>query len=90
MPGAVAGTVSVTAAYQGITGKASITVSAAAMTAINVTPVQPILQKGVTQAFQATATYADGSTDTFTNAFLAGLHMSASSSTATMTSATMA
>jgi uncharacterized protein YjdB len=60
--GVAAGTVSVTAVYQGITGKASITVTAAAMTAITVTPVQPILQKGVSQAFQATATYADGST----------------------------
>jgi len=60
--GVAAGTASVTATYQGVTGKASITVTAAAMTAITVTPVQPIMQRGVARSFQATATFAEGST----------------------------
>ena len=60
--GAKAGTVTITATYQGITGSSSVTVTAAALTKIDITPVQPILQKGTSRAFQATATYADGTT----------------------------
>jgi hypothetical protein len=60
--GVKAGTVSISATLSGISGKTSITVTAAALTAIAVTPVQPILQQGVSRDFQATATYADGTT----------------------------
>ena len=60
--GVKAGTVTVTAALQGILATASITVTASPMTRIDITPVQPILQRGVSQPFQATATYADGTT----------------------------
>lgn len=60
--GIKAGTLSVTATLSGITGKAAITVTSAAMSRIDITPAQPILQRGVSQTFQATATYDDGTT----------------------------
>jgi trimeric autotransporter adhesin len=60
--GVKAGLVSVSATLQGITGKVSVTVTAATITSIAVTPAQPILQRGVSQPFQATATYSDGTT----------------------------
>jgi uncharacterized protein YjdB len=59
--GVSAGSTSVAAAYQGVTGTVAVTVTASASIAINLTPVQPILQKGVVQLFRATATFADGS-----------------------------
>ncbi len=60
--GIKAGTLSVVAVLSGVTGKASITVTAATLTAINVTPAQAIIQRGVSQQFQATGTYSDGTT----------------------------
>ena len=60
--GIKAGTLSVTAVLQGITGKTPITVTAATVTRIDLTPAQPILQRGLSQRFQATATYSDGTT----------------------------
>jgi uncharacterized protein YjdB len=60
--GVKAGTLSVAAVLSGITGKAAITVTAATVTRIDLTPAQPILQRGVSQQFQATATYSDGTT----------------------------
>jgi trimeric autotransporter adhesin len=60
--GIKAGALSITAVLQGITGKAAITVTAATITRIDITPAQPILQRGVSQQFQATATFSDGTT----------------------------
>ncbi len=60
--GIKAGTLTVTATLAGITGTASIAVTAAPMTRIDITPTQSIIQRGVSQQFQATATYADGTT----------------------------
>ncbi len=60
--GIKAGTVSVIAVLSGVTGKAAITVTTATLTAINVTPALAIIQSGVSQQFQATATYSDGTT----------------------------
>ena len=64
--GVAAGTVTVTATIQTSTGPVSgtvqITVVAKKITSIGITPAQPILQKGVTQAFKATAVYDDNST----------------------------
>jgi uncharacterized protein YjdB len=60
--GVKAGTLSVTAALAGTTGKAAITVTAATVTRIDITPAQPILQRGVSLQFQATATFSDGTT----------------------------
>ena len=60
--GIKAGTLSVAAVLSGITGKATILVTTAPITRIDITPAQPILQRGVSQLFQATATYGDGTT----------------------------
>lgn len=60
--GVKAGALAVTATLQGITGKVAVTVTAATISRIDVTPAQPILQKGVSQSFQATASYSDGTT----------------------------
>jgi len=65
--GIAAGTLSVAASFQGITGKTAIVVTAATVTRIDITPAQPILQRGVTQRFQATATYSDGTTGDVTS-----------------------
>jgi trimeric autotransporter adhesin len=65
--GVKAGGVTVSAVLQGITGKATITVTTATISRIDVTPAQPILQKGVSQAFQATASYSDGTTGDVTS-----------------------
>ena len=64
--GLKAGTVTVTATFQGVTGKAAITITSAAMASIAITPAQPIMQQGVSRSFQATATYADGTTSDVT------------------------
>ena len=61
------GTVTITATLQSITGKAAVTVTAATISRIDVTPAQPILQRGVSQAFQATATYSDATTGDVTS-----------------------
>jgi len=83
--GVKAGTVSVTATLSNVTGKASITVTAVAMTSIAITPAQPIMQQGVSQNFQATATYDDGTTGDVT---LQATWASSSPATATVTSST--
>ena len=64
--GVKAGTATISATYQGLTGTASVTITASAITAVSITPVQPILQKGTSKEFQATATYADGTTSDVT------------------------
>ena len=64
--GIKAGSATISAAYQGITGTTAVTITASALTAIAITPVQPVLQKGVSKEFQATATYADGTTSDVT------------------------
>jgi uncharacterized protein YjdB len=64
--GVKAGTVTLSATCQGITGSATVTITAAALTKIDLTPVQAILQTGTTRAFQATATYADATTSDVT------------------------
>jgi uncharacterized protein YjdB len=60
--GIKAGTLTVSATVQGISASAAVTVTASPITRIDITPVQPILQRGVSQPFQATATFADGTT----------------------------
>jgi uncharacterized protein YjdB len=83
--GIKAGTLSVSATLAGVTGKASLTVTAAAMTSIAITPAQPIMQQGVSRSFQATATYADGTTGDVT---LQATWASSSTATATVTAST--
>ena len=60
--GVAAGTVTVTATIQTVSGTVQISVVAKKITSIGITPTQPILQRGVTQPFQATALYDDNST----------------------------
>jgi uncharacterized protein YjdB len=58
-----AGTANITASSGGFTSNASaITVAAAAMNALNLTPINPSIIVGQTLAYTATATYTDTST----------------------------
>jgi len=60
--GVSAGTVTVTATIQAISGTVQVAVVTKLVTSVQITPTQPILQKGVTQPFLATATYDDNTT----------------------------
>jgi len=60
------GTVTVSGSYRGVTGTATLTVSAATPTALSVTPASPSIAKGTGQAFTATATFTDMSTQNVT------------------------
>ncbi len=60
--GVKAGGATLQASLQGVSGHAPVTVTSALVTSINITPTQSILQRGVTQSFQATATYQDNTT----------------------------
>jgi len=60
--GVAVGTVTVTATMQAVSGTVQINVVAKKITSIGITPTQPILQRGVTQPFMATAVYDDNST----------------------------
>ncbi len=62
------GTATITAAYQGFSGTVDVTVTAATLTAIQVTPAAPSIADGTTQQFVATGTYSDGSTQVITTA----------------------
>ena len=60
--GLAAGTATVTATVQTVSGTVQVSVVAKKITSIAITPTQPILQRGVSQAFKATALYDDNST----------------------------
>lgn len=60
--GIKAGSATLKATLQGVSGQASVAVTSVLMTSINITPTQSVLQRGVTQSFQATATYQDSTT----------------------------
>ena len=60
--GIKAGSATLKATLQNVTGQAQVTVTAAPLVSIGITPTQSILQQGVTQSFQATATYQDNTT----------------------------
>ncbi|THD02544.1 hypothetical protein B1810_14235 [Panacagrimonas perspica] len=53
------GTTTVSASIGPTTGQTVLTVADAALTAIEITPVNPIVAKGLTQAFTATGTFTD-------------------------------
>lgn len=57
-----AGSTTISATFQSVTGTAQVTVTASQLVRIAITPTQPILQRGVTRAFQATATFEDTTT----------------------------
>jgi trimeric autotransporter adhesin len=60
------GTSVVTAQLAGITGSVTLTVTAASLVAVDVTPAQAALAKGTQQVFTATGVYSDNSTDDLT------------------------
>ena len=62
-----AGQATITANYQGKSGSAALTVTAATVTSIAVTPSTANLQVGSTQQFTATATYSNGTTGNVTS-----------------------
>jgi uncharacterized protein YjdB len=61
------GTSSITATYGSLTGSTSLTVTAAALVSISLSPQSPTISLATNQQFTATGTYTDGSTQTLTN-----------------------
>ncbi|TGM15454.1 hypothetical protein EHQ81_03395 [Leptospira selangorensis] len=61
------GTSTVSATLGAVTGSSDITVIAAALVSIQVTPTNPSVASGLTQSFMATGTYTDGTTQDLTN-----------------------
>ncbi len=67
LTGMTQGTAQVSAQYQGMTGKASITVTAAALVSIAVSPNQSIVPLGASEQLSVTGTFTDGSTSDVTS-----------------------
>ncbi len=65
---AAVGTTSVKAASGNIFGTASLTVTAATLVSLNVTPKDSTVVNGMTQQYKATGTFTDGSTQDLTSA----------------------
>jgi trimeric autotransporter adhesin len=65
--GAGVGTSSITATFSGITGSTVLTVDAAALVSIAVTPANPAIDKGQTEQFTATGTLTDNTTEDLTS-----------------------
>ena len=66
--GKSAGTTTITAASGGISGSASLTISATTtLKSLAITPSNPSITKGATQQFTATGTFSDGSTQNLTS-----------------------
>jgi trimeric autotransporter adhesin len=61
-----AGTTTITATYGGMTATTTLTVSAAVVTQIQVTPINPSFPVGTVQQFQATAIYSDNTSQAVT------------------------
>ncbi len=62
------GTTAVTATLGSVSGNTTVTVSAATLVSIDVTPATPSVAKGLTQQFTATGVYTDNSTQNLTTA----------------------
>ena len=60
------GVTSISASVGGISGSTNLTVSAAVLASIQVTPANPSIASGLTQQFTATGTYTDNSTQNLT------------------------
>jgi uncharacterized protein YjdB len=60
------GTATIQATSGAITGRTALTVSAAALVSLAVTPASPAITKGATQQFTATGTFSDASTQNIT------------------------
>ncbi len=65
--GNAAGTASITATLGAVSGSTNLTVTAATLTSISVTPTDPEGAKGTTQQFAATGIYSDNSTSDLTD-----------------------
>ncbi len=65
--GVAQGTATITATSGTINGSAPLTVSAAVLTSISVSPASPSIAAGTTQQFTATGNYSDGSTQNLTS-----------------------
>ena len=85
--GVATGTSTISATLSGVTGSTVLTVSAAALQSIAVTPANPTIAKGTTQQFTATGTYSDSSTQNLTSQVT---WASATTSVATITTAGLA
>jgi uncharacterized protein YjdB len=68
--GVSTGSTSVQATSGVVSGSTTLTVTPPALVSIAVTPVNPSIPRGATQQFVATGTYADGSTQTLTVAWI--------------------
>jgi Big-like domain-containing protein len=55
------GSVTISATHSGVTGSTTLTISSATLVSIEVTPTNPAIALGTTQAFTATGTFTDGS-----------------------------
>ncbi len=64
---ATAGTSTISATLNGVAGSSVLTVSAAVLRSIAVTPASPSVPKGETDQFTATGTYSDNSTQNLTS-----------------------
>jgi uncharacterized protein YjdB len=62
-----AGSSTIQASSGDVTGSATLTVTAASLSSIVVTPANPSIAKGLTDQFTATGRYSDGSTENITN-----------------------
>ena len=62
-----AGTSSISAVDGGVTGSTVLTVGAAQLVSLAVTPANPAVAKGLTEQFTATGTYTDGTTADLTS-----------------------
>lgn len=62
------GTTTISAELAGVIGSTTLSVSSASLVSISVTPSHPSAALGTTQAFTATGTYTDGSTQDVTGA----------------------
>lgn len=60
------GNAQIRAAYQDVTGTTTLTVTAATVTNVQVSPTDPSIAKGTSQQFTATATFSDASTQDVT------------------------
>ncbi|ARB92081.1 Ig-like domain-containing protein [Legionella longbeachae] len=65
--GNAVGTTTITASYAGQTMSTSLKVTAATLSLIQVTPVNPSIHKGTAQQFMATGVYSDDSTEDLTS-----------------------
>jgi trimeric autotransporter adhesin len=65
--GVAVGTAQIKATLNGITGSTTVTVTAAALTSITVTPANPSIADGTTVQLTATGNYTDGTTQNLTN-----------------------